>query len=298
MRFFEYPKSTLDEFTDNFDLPIFQLRIIKRKRTTNHMGFYNLAEILKTKSAFMKRTLFVILFINLFAFDFLFAQERERTPIGGRPDIKGDLFLDFGFNTLNNKPDELSTDFLPSRTFNIYYQTEINIGEATGFTFNPGIGVGTDKLAFRNDRTLFNNPTIGPESSRLLAIKDVYGEKISISTNNVSLNYLDVPLEFRYHFRKNNYNKSIRVAIGGKVGYLLNAQTKIEFTDENGLTRKIKDRQSYGVNPWRYGVYTRMGFSGFNIWGYYGLNTVFQNNRGPFNTEATQFSFGVSFALF
>ncbi|PSK97282.1 porin family protein [Cecembia rubra] len=246
----------------------------------------------------MKRIFIVCLLINLIASDFLFAQERQRTPIGGRPDIKGDLFLDFGFNTLNNKPDELRTNFLPSRTFNIYYQTEVKIGEATGLTFNPGIGVGTDKMAFGNDRTLFNNPTLGPESSRLLTLQSVYGNNISVSKNNVTLNYLDIPLEFRYHFKKNNYNKSMRVALGGKIGYLMNAHTKVEITDENGLTRRIKDRQSYGLNPLRYGVYTRMGFPGFNIWGYYGLNTVFRIERGPFNTEASQINFGVSFTLF
>ena len=245
----------------------------------------------------MKRIVFV-LFLQFIVVDLIWAQERERTPIGGRPDLKGDLFIDFGFNTLNNKPDDLSTRFIESRTFNMYYQTEFNIGEGTGFTFNPGIGIGTDKLAFRDDRTLFNNPLIGPESSRLLEITEVYGDNISISKNNVSLNYLEIPLEFRYHFRKNNYSKSMRVALGGKIGYLMNAHTKIEYTDQNGLTRRIKDRQSFGLNPLRYGVYTRMGFPGFNIWGYYGLNQVFQSERGPFNTQATQFNFGISFTLF
>lgn len=245
----------------------------------------------------MKRFAFLLI-IQLLAIDFLFAQDREPTPVGGRPDIKGDLFLDFGFNFLNNIPEDLKTRFIHSRSFNIYYQTQIDLGEGTGLTFNPGIGVGTDKLAFREDQNLFNNPDIGPESSRLQDISSVYGDNISISKNNVSLNYIEIPLEFRYHFKKSNYNRSMRVAVGGKIGYLMNAHTKIEYTDQDGLTRRIKDRQSYGLNPLRYGIYTRMGFPGFNVWGYYGLNTVFQNNRGPFNTQANQVNFGVSFTLF
>lgn len=247
----------------------------------------------------MKR-ITILLLINFIASGLLFAQKKERipTPIGGRPDLKGDLFLDFGFNTLNNKPSELKTSFLPSRTFNIYYQGEIKLGEGTGLTLNPGIGYGSDKMAFTNNRTIFNNPAIGPESSRLLPIREVYGDNITISKNNVSLNYLDVPLEFRYHFNKKNYSKSVRFALGGKIGYLMNAHTKIEYTDANGLTRRIKDRQSFGFNPWRYGVYTRLGFPGFNIWGYYGLNQVWEKGKGPFSTQAGQISFGVSFALF
>lgn len=228
-----------------------------------------------------------------------YAQEKQKTPIGGRPDIKGDLFLDFGFNVLNNRPSDLNTNFFPSRTLNVYYQYPINLfGDQSGFTLNPGFGFGMDKLAFRNNRNLFNNPLLGPESSRLVDISTVYGQDVEVSTNNFALNYFDIPVEIRYHFNKKNYGKSMKIAIGGKVGYLVNAQTKIEFTDDNGLTRKIKDRQSFGVNPLRYGVYTKMGFPGFNLWAYYGLNNVFQKDKGPFSTEATQFNFGLSFALF
>lgn len=228
-----------------------------------------------------------------------FAQERERTPIGGRPDIKGDLLIDFGFNTLNNKPDDLSTRFFPSRTFNASYQYPFNIfGEGSGFTFNPGIGIGTDKMAFTEDRTIFNNPLLGPESSILRDIREVYGDDIRINRNVVAVNYIDFPLEIRYHFNKSNYQKSMKVAIGGKVGFLLNSHSKIAYEDADGLTRKIKDRQNYGLAPIRYGVYTRLGFPGFNIWGYYGLNQVFQKDQGPFGTAANQINFGISVALF
>ncbi|MCH7403669.1 porin family protein [Belliella kenyensis] len=245
----------------------------------------------------MKR-LTLLFIVGLLTFN-TFAQERERTPIGGRPDIKGDLFLDFGFNTLNNKPDDLQTRFFPSRTFNAYYQHPFNLfGEGSGFTFNPGIGIGTDKLAFTEGRTLFNNPAVGTSSSRLQAIRDVYGNDIQVNTNVVAVNYIDIPLEIRYHFNKSNYKKSMRVAVGGKVGFLMNAHTKVAFEDANGLERKIKDRQNYGFAPIRYGVHTRLGFPGFNIWGYYGLNQVFQKDKGPFGTEANQINFGVSFALF
>jgi hypothetical protein len=247
----------------------------------------------------MKR-ITILFLINIIASGLLFAQKKERvpTPIGGRPDLKGDLFLDFGFNTLNNKPSELGTEFLPSRTFNAYYQAEIKLGEGSGITLNPGIGYGSDKMAFNNNRNIFNNPSIGPESSQLLPVREVFGDDITIGKNNVSLNYLDVPIEFRYHFNKRNYSKGVRFAFGAKVGYLMSAHTKIEYTDANGLTRRIKDRQSYGLNPFRYGIYSRLGFPGFNIWTYYGLNQVWEKGKGPFATQAGQISFGVSFALF
>ncbi|WP_439482648.1 porin family protein [Cyclobacterium plantarum] len=244
----------------------------------------------------MKR-LTIISFILLFTFQ-LQAQEKERTPIGGRPNIKGDLFLDFGFNMLNNRPDELNTRFIASRVVNIYYQTQLPIGANSGFTFNPGIGFGLEKLAFQDNLTLIPDPAKGPNSSQLVPISEIYGENIRVETNTMAINYLDIPIEFRYHANKSDYNSGFRVAIGGKFGFLYNAHSKIGVTDSEGLSQKVKNSQEYGLSPIRYGAYTRLGFPGFNLWAYYGLNALFEEESGPFGTEASQFNFGVSVALF
>lgn len=244
----------------------------------------------------MKR-LTLILFAAFISFNSL-AQERTRTPIGGRPDVKGDLFVDFGFNTLNNRPEDLSIRFFASRVFNIYYQRPINIGENTGLTFNPGIGLGLEKLAFSDNQMLIPNPEIGPNSSQLAPISEVYGENISIGTNTTAVNYIDIPIEFRYHLNKNDYSKGFRFAVGGKIGLLYDSHTKVSYDDAVDHSRMVKDKQQYGLNPIRYGVYTRIGFAGFNVWSYYGLNTVWKSGQGPFGTEANQFNFGISVALF
>ncbi|MDO6438194.1 porin family protein [Cyclobacterium sp. 1_MG-2023] len=244
----------------------------------------------------MKR-LSIISFILLITFQ-LQAQEKERSSIGGRPNITGDLFLDFGFNMLNNRPEDLNTRFIASRVFNVYYQTQIPLGQNTGFTFNPGIGLGLEKLAFKDEMTLVSDPDKSVNSSMLTSITNVYGQDASVSTNTMALNYFDIPLEFRYHVNHDDYDSGIRVAVGGKIGLLYNAHTKIAYTNGDGLEQKIKNAQNYGLNPIRYGVYTRLGFPGFNVWGYYGLNGVFEGNQGPYGTESTQFNFGVSVALF
>ncbi|HLU88836.1 MAG TPA: porin family protein [Cyclobacteriaceae bacterium] len=243
----------------------------------------------------MKRFAFIILacFISLN----LSAQE-EDNPNVGRPDVTGDLFLDLGFNVLNNRPENLSTRFFPSRVANVYYQYPISLGAGSRVTFNPGIGLGMEKLAFKNDSMLVNDPSIGANSSRLAGIRTIYGDDVEINVNTTAINYVDIPLEFRYHLNKNDHSKGFRFALGGKVGFLMNSHTKVEITEPDGLTKKIKTRQDFGLNPIRYGVYTRVGLSGFNLWAYYGLNKVFKEGKGPFGTEATQFNFGVSVALF
>lgn len=243
-----------------------------------------------------KFTLSLLLLCTLFLE--VAAQERERTPIGGRPNIKGDLFLDFGFNFLNNRPEDLNTRFFASRVFNVYYQTTMNLGENSGLTFNPGIGLGLEKLAFQDNQTLVPNMDIGPNSSQIVPINEVFGENVLVDKNTMALNYVDIPIEFRYHLNRENYNRGFRVAVGAKVGLLYAAHTKVEVTNADGLNQQIKNRQDYGLSPIRYGIYTRLGFPGFNAWAYYGLNGVFREGQGPFGTEATQFNFGVSVALF
>lgn len=243
----------------------------------------------------MKRITLIL--ITLISFN-LSAQDTGIAGKGGRPNVKGDLFLDFGFNLLNNRPEDLNTGFFQSKTANIYYQYPIHLGENSGITFNPGIGLGMDKLGFKRDSTLTNNPSLGNSSSQFTGIKTLYGQDITVNTNKLAINYVEIPLEFRYHLNKTDYDKGFRIAIGGKVGILYDSHTKVEIKDADGMITKVKTKQDYGLNPIRYGVYSRVGLAGFNLWGYYGLNEVFKEGKGPFGTEATQFSFGVSIALF
>jgi len=244
----------------------------------------------------MKR-LFIILLVFALPVS-LFGQEGKTNPIQGRPDIKGDLFLDFGFNVLNNRPEDIGTKFFASKTVNIYFQRPISLGQKSGFTFNPGIGFGLDKIAFKDNMTLVTDPEKGGNSSQLVEIEDIYGEGTSVNKNTMALNYIDIPLEFRYHFNRSDYNEGFRIALGGKVGFLYDAHTKHTFTDPDGVERKVKNQQEFGLSKVRYGAYTRVGLSGFNLWAYYGLNNLFKGDQGPFETEATQFNFGLSFALF
>ncbi|WPR75608.1 porin family protein [Algoriphagus sp. NG3] len=240
-----------------------------------------------------------ILIQGAFAQDSLQVVKKSKTPIGGRPNIPSDLQFEFGFNQLNNRSEDLAVKFFGSRTFNVYYQYPVSIfGSTSGVTMNIGIGVGTDKYAFKDDQTLFNNPAVGPESSELKEIYDVLGEDINIKKNVVAANYFDIPLDFTYHFNKTNYSQGFRLSVGGKFGYLYESHTKVKYEDANGLKRKIKDSQNYGFEKFRYGLTIKAGTSGFYAWSYFGLNRVFQKGMGPNGTEATQINFGIAVNVF
>ncbi len=249
----------------------------------------------------MKKLL--LLLVSVFLFQGLYAQDETpkfpKTPIGGRPNIPADLNLEFGFNQLSNRSEALAVNFFQSRTFNVNLQYPLNLfGDASGFVLKPGIGIGTDKMAFQEDRNLFNDPDRGAESSQLLEVREVYGERIVINKNTFSANYVEIPVDIVYHFNKSNYNTGFSMSVGGKVGFLYDAHSKIRYEDGNGLKRQVKDRQNYGLEKIRYGITVKAGTPGFYGWGYFGLNQVFQENLGPFGSEATQINFGVAVTVF
>jgi hypothetical protein len=240
--------------------------------------------------------------LAILAFQMVQAQDSEtkpKTPIGGRPNIPADLNFEFGFNQLTNRPEDLSIDFLGSRTFNVSLQYPINIlGKGSGFTINPGFGVGSDKLKFDGAKNLFLNPLLGAESSRLQEVSAVYGLNLRLIANNFSANYLEIPLDITYHLNKRNYSKSFKFSVGGKVGFLYEAHTKIKYENATYDKRKVKDAQNYGLEKIRYAISVKAGSPGFYVWGNFFLNDMWQAGRGPFGTDASQINFGLAVSVF
>ena len=227
------------------------------------------------------------------------AATTPKTPIGGRPNIPNDLSIEFGLNQLTNRPADLTLNLFGSRTFNVYYQKPFKLfGDQSGFVISPGIGIATNKFSFKDDENLFRSSTLGAESSALKEVKSVYGTTIDLKTNNLAVNYLEVPVDLLYHVNKKDYSKSFRVSLGARVGYLYQAHTKITYDSPTTGTVKIKQAENYGLEKIRYGLNFKAGSPGFYVWTTYYLNPLWQTDRGPFKTEANQISFGLAIGLF
>lgn len=206
------------------------------------------------------------------------------------PDFPGTLQIDFGFNFLQDEPDQMELSLWGSKIINLYYMYEIQLGTSR-FTFNPGFGVGLEKYAFDNDVSLSNIP----DSSQIQIISlEGLGE---IKKSKLAASYFDIPLELRFHLNKNDFKKSFKVAVGGKVGVLFASHTKIKF-EEDSETKKLKDKERFELNRFRYGVHGRIGIGGFSVFYYQELSELFSDGSGPEATGATAFKVGVSFGAF
>lgn len=239
-----------------------------------------------------------------FCTNFSFAQDNitESSDNSKKADIPGNIILDIGFNQWINVPDtavsggaNIELDALGSRGVNIYYFYEFDL-VTEKLSFNPGIGLGLDNYSFE-DNSILIKKTLKYTSD---SVK--YKELTFTSDNNsdrtykkskLSVNYVDIPLEFMYKSNKDK-NKAFIFALGGKIGILFQAHTKVVYK-EDGETIREKLHSNFFIETIRYGLTTRIGYGGLNLFGYYSLSKMFKEGKG--GPEMTPFMVGLSFLM-
>jgi len=217
---------------------------------------------------------------------------KENKKVTARPDIPGTLLIDFGFSTPKDLPTDMELGVFGSKLLNFYYYYDIDLG-ASRFSINPAIGISFEKFGFENNITIINNGT----DIVIQQLADTLPPGAEIKKTKFIANYLDIPLEIRWHSKKNDHRRGFKIAVGVKGGLLVTSHTKIKYR-LNGENIKLKDKQDFNLSRLRYGAHARVGYGGFNFFFYYGLSELFRNNKGPEMTSATTINFGISLAGF
>lgn len=115
----------------------------------------------------------------------------------------------------------------------------------------------------------------------------------SYDRNTLSLHYLDFPLEIRWRTSTPESHKFWRVYTGFKVSYLV-ADKAVTSSDLAQFTIK----NNADLNQWVYGVYLSAGFNTWNIYMYYGLNSIYKNQVVPQSTNKVKaFNAGLMFYI-
>lgn len=200
--------------------------------------------------------------------------ESAYTPTrGGQPNIPGTFVLELGINNGLDAPERFDLGLWGSRTINVYYTYELRIAQSK-FSVVPGIGLSLERFKFKNGATLGYD---AEDSLKLLlpAETAITGERKS----QLITNFIDVPLELRFTSNPDDPNRAFKLAIGGRVGYLYDAFTKMKYR-EGGETKQYKDKQNFNLNRFRYGVYGKLGIGNFSLFGYYNLTPLFEEGEG------------------
>jgi hypothetical protein len=237
---------------------------------------------MNNKILFLWSTLVFLVSIN---FSDVYAQEQpgtgRTTPIPLAPGHDDRLILDLTLDNYAVRPASLEVNIIKSRGVNIKLMKDRLIRN-TLFSFGYGLAFGSQN--FDTDRFIIVDDTLG--HTYFVSIDPA----VDVKTNKLSVNYLDLPFEFRFRTSPNTKNNSFKIALGFKIGVLL--QSHVKYEDDGG---KLKLFNINNLNKYRYGVDSRIGYGIWGLNAYYSLISLFDEEKAP---NVVPVSFGLSITPF
>lgn len=194
------------------------------------------------------------------------------------------FIIGFGVAGVSGTGDSSSTKGF-SRQINVAFMFDkplnnphLSVGYGLGF-------MGTN--LFYNDRYL----DIKANSSTLSFNGQEY------SKFKLVLNYLEIPLEFRYAKNMEEPQKGFKIALGVKAGYLLKSYTKGKnllsgTSSEYGTSYIVKESDKKFFNSTMLTGTVRIGYGAFSIFGNYSLLSMLKSSAGP-----TMRPYAIGFAI-
>ena len=190
----------------------------------------------------------------------------------------GDHFLiQIGYDSWANKPDSINTKGF-SRSLNMYLMFDFPFKTNPQFSVAIGAGIGSSNIFFEKMELDIAGST---STLRFRNTADTNNfKKYKLVTA-----YLEAPIELRFTLDPLNPNKSFKVALGAKIGTLLNAHTKGKNllnsagNNINSYTKKENSKRYFNGN--RIVATGRVGFGSFTLFGTYQINNFIKEGSGP-----------------
>lgn len=165
-----------------------------------------------------------------------------------------------------------------SRSANVYVMMNKPFKTNPRLSVAFGIGIGTSNIYFKNMSVDIKSNTNTMPFNNLDTLNRFKKYKLTTA-------YLEVPVEFRFTARPEKENKSIKFAIGAKVGTLLNAHTKgknLQNKDGQNINAyTLKETSKKFFNSTRMAVTARVGYGNFSLFGSYQINNMFKDAVAP-----------------
>jgi hypothetical protein len=197
------------------------------------------------------------------------------------------LLLQFGYTTWQGAPDSIQTSGLP-RTFNAYLMFDFPFKTNPHWSAAVGVGIAADNVYF-DKRTVEIAGTSNNLVFRNLSDTSHF-KKYKLATA-----YAEAPVELRYSTKPDDDRRSVKIALGVKIGTLLNAHTKGRLLqNQAGNTINDYKEKQFGkryFNKQRLSATARIGFGHFSLFGSYQLTPLFKEGLAP---AIRPFTFGLT----
>ncbi|WBA43112.1 porin family protein [Hymenobacter canadensis] len=203
-----------------------------------------------------------------------------------------DFGIDLGLSVLTNRTAPQNQSFPNLRPGGSrYVSLNWHYLQRLGGTRSPLYLLTGPEVAFNNYMLEGNNRFRSLNGSTFVVPEpELNIEKSKLATTSVNL-----PLMALLNFRDANYKSTFRIGAGGFVGYRLGSRTKLKY-EQDGRTRKDKDRGSYNLEDLQYGLQGTIGLRSITLFAKYNLNELFQDQ--PTSFQAQTLSFGISLTDF
>jgi hypothetical protein len=201
------------------------------------------------------------------------------------------FMLQLALNSWQGAPDSINSHISGfQRSANVYIMLDKPFKGNPKMSIAGGLGIGTANIYFKKMTVdIASNKTMLP--FRAVDTLDNF-KKFKLSTA-----FLEVPLELRFTANPETPNKSIKAAVGVKLGTMLNAKTKGKTLRNaagnviNGYT--VKESSKGYFNTTRLAGTARVGYGIFTLFGSYSFTSVFKDGVAP-DVKGMQFGLTIS----
>ncbi|MEE9407410.1 MAG: hypothetical protein V3V28_04965 [Polaribacter sp.] len=162
--------------------------------------------------------------------------------------------------------------------------------EPSNLYFKYGVSFLWNNLRLKNNQ---QHVKVGDITNIETRIDEVLSES---RLRHVQMNF---PVHLEWDFSKNKTykdgakrdrtNKSVRLGVGGFVGFKLGTRQYLEYKDINGVDVKEVQKDNFNMNTINYGLSAYLGYKSTSFYVKYDLNPLFQN------TETRNVSLGLRF---
>ncbi len=187
------------------------------------------------------------------------------------------FMLQYGFDKWSGTNDSINPQGF-SRHFNIYFMLDRPFKTNPKFSVGLGAGIGSSNMFFEKTKIDISSTANQLPFNRLDSTS--HFKKYKLTTV-----FLEAPVELRYNSNPLNSNKSFKMALGLKVGTLINAHTKGKtLVDKNDKTLNaytLKESSKRYFNSTRLALTGRVGLGIVSLHAAYQITTLLKDGSGP-----------------
>ncbi|MFD0760550.1 porin family protein [Lutibacter aestuarii] len=220
------------------------------------------------------------LLLFLFFSSFLKLQSQVKNDTIDSSYLEDQIYVALTYNILFNKPNGIEQKGF-SGGFSIGFIKDLPFNKQR----NLGIGLG---VGYNYNAYIQNLKIVGDINKTLFELAENY------SINRFGISSIEMPFELRWRTSTASKYKFWRIYTGVKFSYALT--TKSKYSDENSTIR-TKNISDY--NKFQYGLVFSGGYSNWNLYLYYGLKPLFENNVTFDNQKLmlNEFNLGLKFYI-